>query len=159
MSVSTTATKFFKAFIRGCEKRMGRLVNQDLGISIEVLLLILGEMEMVLGQKEVTKEERRSLVMAGAAFVILFGAALRGGEVLLLQASELCLRIGAGQSHAGKEKVLIPLMGRFKGETGETNVLLPLVSNTDGGGLQIRRWVEALVTILIAEGKHELRIG
>ena len=50
--------------------------------------------------------------------------------------------------------VLIPLMGRFKGETGERNVLLPLASLTDGG-LQIRRWVEALVTILIAEGKHQ----
>ena len=71
--------------------------------------------------------------MSGAAFVILFGGALRGGEVLLLEASELCKRVQAGKNHRSAPHVLVPLMGRFKGENGERNVLLALSSVTDNG--------------------------
>ena len=36
-----TDSKLFSMFMLGCEKRMGRLVKQDLGLSLEMLFAIL----------------------------------------------------------------------------------------------------------------------
>jgi hypothetical protein len=44
-------------------------------------------------------------------------------------------------------------MGRFKGETGEKNVLL-VMANTTSSGLEIRKWIERLGTLLRREGRH-----
>jgi len=53
---------------------------------------------------------------------MLFCAALRGGGLLLVEASELCRRIREGKSHPKHPFVVVPLMGRFKGENGERNL-------------------------------------
>jgi hypothetical protein len=45
-------------------------------------------------------------------------------------------------------------MGRFKGETGERNILRVLVETTKSG-IQIGRWVERLVKILMAEKRND----
>ena len=45
-------------------------------------------------------------------------------------------------------------MGRFKGKTGERNVLLALANETKSG-LNVRVWVTRLIRLLIAERKHE----
>ena len=141
-SKSPLNSLLFRKFMVGLEKRMGRLVYQDLALSTELLMEILSMYEIELASEDVPWSRRRSIVMSGAAFVVLFGGALRGGEVLLLEASELCKRIGDGKSHRTAPHVLVPLMGRFKGENGERNVLLALTSETDNGKIPIRRWVE-----------------
>ena len=154
LSQSPLNSLLFRKFMTGLEKRMGRLVFQDLALSVELLMEILRLYELELSCGEVPWIRRRSIVMSGAAFVILFGGALRGGEVLLLEASELCKRIGDGRMHRPAPHVLVPLMGRFKGENGERNVLLALSSVTDNGRIPIRRWVERLAATLMHEGKH-----
>ena len=153
-SKSPLNSLLFRKFMVGLEKRMGRLVYQDLALSTELLMEILSMYEIELASEDVPWSRRRSIVMSGAAFVVLFGGALRGGEVLLLEASELCKRIGDGKIHRTAPHVLVPLMGRFKGENGERNVLLALTSETDNGKIPIRRWVERLAATLIHEGKH-----
>jgi len=153
-SKSPLNSLLFRKFMVGLEKRMGRLVYQDLALSTDLLMEILSMYEIELASEDVPWSRRRSIVMSGAAFVVLFGGALRGGEVLLLEASELCKRIGDGRTHRTASHVLIPLMGRFKGENGERNVLLALTSVTDNGGIPIRRWVERLAATLMHEGKH-----
>ena len=154
LSQSPLNSLLFRKFMTGLEKRMGRLVFQDLALSVELLMEILQLYEVELSCGEVPWVRRRAIVMSGAAFVILFGGALRGGEVLLLEASELCKRIGDGRMHRSAPHVLVPLMGRFKGENGERNVLLALSSVTDNGRIPIRRWVERLAATLMHEGKH-----
>jgi hypothetical protein len=47
----------------------------------------------------------------------------------------------------------MPLMGRFKGEMGEQNVLRILVCTT-ASGIPIGKWVDQLVKILEAEGRN-----
>jgi hypothetical protein len=50
--------------------------------------------------------------------------------------------------------VVVPLMGRFKNETGERNLVLVLANKTEGG-LEIRKWTDRFTALLLAEGKHK----
>ena len=153
-SKSPLNSLLFRKFMMGLEKRMGRLVYQDLAISVELLLELLARYETKLETAEVPWSRRRMIVMSGAAFVILFAGALRGGEVLLVEASELCKRIQDGKRHHAEPHVAVPLMGRFKGENGERNVLLPFCNVTSNGNIPIRKWIERLAAVLMHEGKH-----
>jgi hypothetical protein len=81
-----------------------------------------------------------------------FCDALRGNEIFLVEASSLCTYYGKSEDQ-GWAHVIVPMMGRFKGETGERNVLRPLVSTTKSG-IEIKRWVGRLVRVLTAEGRN-----
>lgn len=96
---------------------------QNAGISMEILLAILENMEEEYSKCDVEADRRRELIICGSAFVILSSAALQGGEVLLGEASELVRRIGEGKHHVNHPQVLFPLMGWFKGETRERNLI------------------------------------
>ena len=85
------------------------------------------------------------IIICGAAYVVLVSGALRGGEVLLMEGSELCRSIVDGKHHLTSPHIVVPLMGRYKEETGERNVLLALVSESDNCALLIRIWIERLV--------------
>ena len=150
----STDTRLFRKFMVGLEKRMGRLVIQNVGISVELLLAMLDNMELEYGQEEVGSDRKRELIICGSAFVVLFSAALRGGEVLLGEASELVRRIMEGRHHANHPHVVFPMMGRFKGETGERNLIFCL-ANSSNSGIPNRRWLERLVRLLRAESRHK----
>jgi hypothetical protein len=143
----------FGRFIKGCEKRMGRTVRQDMGLSIPILSKILANLESDL-QEDQSKARKRQIVMLGACLVIGFCDALRGNEIFLVEASHLCQYAKKGREHQPPH-VVIPLMGRFKGETGERNVIR-LLAYTTASGIQIGKWVDRLVKILIAEGKDSM---
>ena len=150
---SSTQSKLFVMFMKGCERRMGRLVKQNVGISLELLRELLLRLEEGLMDENVTEQRKRELVVGGVAFVILWVGALRGGEVLLLEASELVKRRNDGRDLKDNDHVVVPLMGRFKGETGERNLLLVLANET-GSGIETRKWIKRLIGLLIMEGKH-----
>ena len=149
---SPTDSLVFRMFMMGCEKRMGRLVIQELGMSVEVVKELLSMWDVELNSEMVDIKRKRDLIVVGGALVVLVGGALRGGEVLLLEASELVKRRLDGKDHEKHPHVVIPLMGRFKNETGERNMLLVLASRTSSG-IEIRKWVERLIILLIREGK------
>ena len=150
----STDTRLFRKFMVGLEKRMGRLVIQNSGLSVELLLALLRVMEDEYETLAVSFDRKRELIMCGSAFVVLFSAALRGGEVLLGEASELVRRIGEGKHHVNHPHVLFPMMGRFKGETGERNLIFCL-ANSSNSGIPNRKWLERLARILKLEGKHK----
>ena len=50
--------------------------------------------------------------------------------------------------------VVVCLMGRFKSEMGEHNVLLPFASVT-ASGIKFRWWIKQLVQVLVLEGRSE----
>ena len=131
---------------------MGRLVLQELAISFELLLELLKQMEAEIYKEETSAARRRELIIAGAAFSTLYTGGLREGEVLLMEASALVSRGRDGKESNKQSHVAVPLMGRFKGETGERNVMLAL-ANTSKGGLKIRIWLERLMEVLRREGK------
>ena len=139
----------------GCEKRMGRLVIQERGISIEMMLGVMDILENDLGATDTDAGRKGDVIVAGAALVIrLYGGALRGGEIFLLEASELLKRCRDGKYLVTLPHVIAPLIGCFKNETGERNVLIPL-PNVTAHGLKIRVWIERLVEVLKQEGRQD----
>ena len=135
----------FRKFMSELEKRMGRVVYQDLAISVEVLMTVLEEFEIELRLPEVARARKREIIMCGAAYVVLFAGVLRGGEVLLMEYNEPYRRIVNDKHHLTSLHVVVPLMGRFKEETGERNVRLALASESNNCALPIRIWIELLV--------------
>jgi hypothetical protein len=155
LSHAPTESTLSRMVMKGCEKRMGRLVNQDLGLAFDVLMEMLSNYDEELGDCATSSVRKRHIVVCAAYFVVSYAAALRGGEGLLMEASELIRRRLDGRADSKHPHVLVPLMGRFKGETGERNVLLGLASMTNGG-LKVRTWVERLIMILIREERGKL---
>ena len=147
-----TDSKLFTMFMLGCEKRMGRFVKQDLGISFKMLEAILERYDRELNNERVSRERKRWVILCGAAFVILWAGALRGGEIFLMEASELLRRKNDGKYLDKNGHCVIPLMGRFKQETGERNLIIVLANVTEGG-LEIRKWVDLLTGLLEFEGR------
>jgi hypothetical protein len=148
-----TDSQLFMMFMLGCEKRMGKLVKQDAGISFEILKCMLDNYESELMNESTDIARKRFIIICGAAFVIMWSGALRGGEVFLIEASELIKRRHDGRVHAKHGHCIIPLMGRFKQETGERNLIIVLANETKSG-LKIRKWVDLLSGLLKAEGKE-----
>ena len=133
-------SKLFTMFIKGCEKRMDRLVKQDLGLSLEVLQAILQMYEEELNDPNVLESRKQFVVMCVTTFVILWAGVLQGGDVFMLEASEFFRHRDDERDSEMNGHVVIPLMGRFKNETGERNLLLVL-ANVTQSGLDIRKCV------------------
>ena len=69
----------------GCKKRMGWLVIQEQGISIEMMLGVMDILEDELGARDMDARRKGDVIVAEAALVILYGGALRGGDIFLLE--------------------------------------------------------------------------
>ena len=90
---SKTQSKLFVKFMKGCEKRMGRLVKQDKGISMEMLFAMLDLFDSELVDESVSKLRKRFIILcAGTLFVILWVGTLRGGKVSIVEVSEFVTR-------------------------------------------------------------------
>ena len=66
-------------------------------------------------------------------FVVSFGASLRGPEGIMIERSDLVEHMERGKHDADIPHVVVPLLGRFKGETGEKIHLLMMMSEIDSG--------------------------
>ena len=158
LTSSVTDSIGFRMFMIGYEKRMGRLVIQELGFTVEVVLEILNGWDMMLESEEIAVGRKRDIIVVGATLVVLAGGALRGGEVLLMEASKLVKRRLDGRKHPDHPHVVIPLMGRFKDEVGKQNMLLTLSSETSIS-IPIQKWVERLIIILLMREGQGNRVG
>jgi hypothetical protein len=149
LSKCSTDSVLFKAFIKGCERRMGRIIKQDSALSEEILLKVLTNLEHELSSSATSQQRRRDIIMLGGILVIGFCDALRGNEIFLVEASYLCTHVEQGRKHA-QPHIVVPMMGRFKGETGERNILRVLVNRT-ASGIEVRKWVEWVIEVLKQE--------
>lgn len=153
-----TESVLFEMFMLGMRKRMGKVTCQNLAISYEVLTKILSRYDDELASEELKRDRLREIIVFGATFVCLYAGALRGHEVSYMERSELVRKRNSGAlAEKSKRHVVVPLMGRFKGEDGERNLML-VFANTSGSGLAIGRWISQLSELLLQERKH-LKIG
>ena len=73
----------------------------------------------------------------------------------MLERSEFVKTRNVGKSGNVETKhVAIPLMGRFKGETGDQNSLL-VVARKSKSGIEFARWINQLSAVLEIEDKSE----
>jgi hypothetical protein len=157
LSRCPTDSVFFRAFLRGCEKRMGGITIQDTALSVPILLNILNRYELEFAEPLSTAARKRDIVMIASYLVMGFCDGLRGNEPFLMEATALCEYAEKGRHHKDAY-VCLPLMGRFKNEVGERNVMRFLVGTT-ASGIPIRKWIDRLVAVLRSEGKDKGGLG
>ena len=137
-----TNSMWFEKFSLGCLKRMGQVMKQDLGISIDVELTLLDHIKSEI--KEATGWNKYELIMAGAYSSVCFCGSFRGHEVFLTDLAGL-IKYKKETDQSGRDDyIILPLLGRFKGETGERYHLTPLAANTKSG-IQTGLWIMLLL--------------
>ena len=147
-----TDSRFFQLFTRGLLLRLGRQTRSNWGLDINVLHEILKNLEQDLLREELSKNDKRNIIMIGSFLMISFVCALRGNEPFLVEAEGLQKMINKGRKEreAKLEHVVIPLLGRFKNEDGERWHIMLSVSKTSSK-LEVRKWIERLEEILRVE--------
>ncbi len=136
---------WFERFAKGCLRRMGQEVRQDLAMSVKVLLALLDlvEREWLADPSPQGKEVK---VFIGAFAVIAYGGSFRGNEVFLTDLYGLTKYARMPLMENGSRYVIISLLGRFKTEDGEQYHLTPLAFQTNSG-IKIGTWVQRLVEV------------
>jgi len=141
---SSTQSLWFERFSQGCVRRMGQEVRQDWAIPLPVLhgLMAVLEDEWSQAKEYVAQEQVASL---GAFALITFCGSFRGSEVFLtdLHGLRKCME---DTKRYGRDHVVTPLLGRFKGEQNSRYHLSPLAA-VNSSGLQVRSWVERLIEV------------
>jgi len=143
-----TQSEWFKRFANGCKTRMGGRPKQDKAISREIMHAVMSECER--RAQEQRGEEQALTISVAAYLVVSFCASLRGPEGFMLCLAGL--RKYLDYEGSGKNAhVVVPLLGRFKGEEGEHYHFIPLPSVTKTG-FSPRKWLGRLVNVRSADG-------
>ena len=116
---------------------------------------ILNNIEKDLRSNELDKERMRLKLLLATYLVICFCGLLRGSEGFMVVWSDLVQFINKGKDDEELPHVVIPLLGRFKGKTGERGHLL-LLSNETNLGIKVRKWVRRTVTLLMRVGNTDV---
>jgi len=146
---SPTNSLFFERFCQGCVRRMGHEVRQNWAIPLPVIhgLLEVLERDWAVAQTEAEKEV---IGLLGAYTVIAFCGSFHGNEVFLVDFHGTKKYLDSPEVEEGV--VIIPLLGRYKGETGDRYHLTPLAASTSSG-IQVKLWVSRLVATKVAHGQ------
>jgi hypothetical protein len=133
---------WFDRFILGCHKRMGDMVVSDYALSAEIFREILMEIEC--DWEDATTETARDQ-LAEFASVMIFGycCGLRGEEIVKVDTAGFLKYLEAGREHDTCPHVVVPLLGRLKGETGERYHMMILARVTESG-LEPGKWADRL---------------
>ena len=130
---------WFARFARGCNRRMGQDWRPDQAISVDLEIALLEYVEIKLQTLE-DPTELALWSLAGAYFAFSFVLSLRGNEGLLVDLKAMIEHDTQHQNY-----VVVPLLGKVKGEHHVRQHLLPSVHVTDSGvqmGLWHRRVLE-----------------
>jgi hypothetical protein len=149
LSACPTQSLWFERFARGCLRRMGQEVRQDLAMSVKVLLELLRVLNREWEDGVGVQRERATLL--GAYSAVAFCGSFRGHEVFLVDLHGL---IKYSQSHLVEDGLcyrIVPLLGRFKNEDGERYHLTPLAERT-ASGIELGVWVGRLVDLKLLQG-------
>lgn len=144
-SYSTTCPTYgywFERFMRGCHKRMGDKVVQDVALSKKLFLALLTHLEE--DWEAATNDTDRDVLCEFAAILITgFLCGLRGEEIMKMDVCGLLRYIEMGAQDMDHPHVVVALIGRLKGETGERYHMLILARVTQSG-IKAGIWMDRL---------------
>ena len=161
-------SEWFLDFWRGLEKRMGHKSRANhaitMGAMVQTIALI---KESAVGAEDVL--EGNYLYKVGAFLTICTAASLRGYEGFYVELGALRRFIDTGRDGALPERltrhtvlteeqcqrlphVVLPMLGRFKGELGIDHHIVNVASETMSG-LEPRWWLEKLIEVTESEGR------
>lgn len=150
LTLSPTQSLWFERFAQGCIRRMGQDVRQDWAIPLAAMH---GLIEIVEREWRAPRNDKHKELLASVAAysLIAFCGSFRGPEVFLTDLHGLRKYLSEDPDQT-RDHVIIPLLGRFKGELNSRYHLAPLAAVTDSG-LEVRTWIERLVTVREKEGR------
>jgi len=146
-------SEWFGRFALGMEKRLGRQIRQDLGLSIGVMLEVQRDLETQWSACRFGHERRRVAELA-VLFILVFCWGLRGEEIFLISLGATRKVWEPSQTH-GTPHVMLALVGRRKRLIGNRAFLLPSVVETSSGlqpGVWLGRIIEAFDEVGIVTG-------
>ena len=146
LAIDPCGSLWFQRFMLGCKKRMGQDWRPNQAIGIDLLHEVLSGAEKRALHSD-SQVERHKWTLAGAYFCICFVLSLRSPEGLMADLEGLIQF-----QDQGTEKVVIPLLGRFKGEHHAKQHLL-LSKSTTGSGIQVGRWIQRVIRVHAAVGR------
>jgi hypothetical protein len=131
---------WFQRFMLGCKKRMGQDWRPNQAIRIELVHELLSSCERRAVESG-SQPSQHKWVLAGGYFCICFVLSLRSPEGLMADLEGLLYYFGREQ-----ENVIVPLLGRFKGEHHSKQHLLLCTGTTDSG-IMVRLWVQRILAV------------
>lgn len=142
---------WFERFMLGCHKRMGDVTVSDYALSIKLYWELVGQLER---DWNGTKSEARRFGIAEFANLINFSflAGLRGEEVMKVDLAGFLKYLDVGAEDPDHPHVMVTLLGRLKGETGERYHLLPMARVTNSG-VMAGKWADRLARLMVARGR------
>jgi hypothetical protein len=140
IAIDPCGSLWFQRFMLGCKKRMGQDWRPNQAIRVELVheLLSSCERRAVVSRNQTLQHK---WVLAGGYFCICFVLSLRSPEGLMADLEGLLYYFGREE-----ENVIIPLLGRFKGEHHSKQHLL-LSIGTTGSGIRVRLWVQRILAV------------
>lgn len=153
----------FALFSTGAERRMGYETQADKPLHISVVALLLKNIREA-AEAEPSLLLANQLWKAGAAVAVGLMGSLRGPEIWMLDLAGIRRHIEVGRNgvlpanplRKGVDlfqapHVVLCLLGVLKGETGAREHMLA-VASTSLSGIDVRWWVEKLISVRLAEG-------
>jgi len=136
------ASLFFKRFTEGLRSRMGQLVKPNLALGLPLLKKLIHKLEMKYLNEE-DRKDKHILMVIIAYIVVSYVLSLRGPEGLLLDLGGLKKHL-----HHSREYLVIPLLGRLKGENHDLLHLIPCSPETSSG-INIAGVLDRLLSIKV----------
>ncbi|KAI2504187.1 hypothetical protein MHU86_10301 [Fragilaria crotonensis] len=131
---------WFQRFTLGCRKRMGQDWRPNQAISVKLMHELLRRTEER-AKQELELAGRQRWILAGGYFCICFVLSLRSPEGLMADLEGLI------KYHVEtKDEVVIPLLGRFKGEHHVKQHLL-MSRGITGSGIRVKQWVRRMLAV------------
>jgi hypothetical protein len=141
-----TITVWFQRFITGCERRMGNVWKPNIAFPIPLLAKIIQIAESRYRENMSAGENDRWLVFL-AYCIVTYTLSLRGTEGFYLDLGGL----EKFKDQGSEQHILIPLLGKIKGEHSERCHLMPCVRKTSSG-INVAFWLDTL-------RKHKQNLG
>jgi hypothetical protein len=143
-STCPTNARWYERFQIGAHKRMGNVSKPDMAVSIKVMLALMKRFDDDWLEAGLDRDEQERVLFPALFSVIAFCAALRGEEVPLMSLGSARTHYKEALEDPDFPHVIVPLLGRFKRETGERHHFMPLVLET-ASGLQPKVWMERML--------------
>lgn len=139
LSNDICSSLWFTRFMEGLQNRMGQDWRPNKALSNELLLLLFEESEKRI-QSTPSNIEKDAWITFKVYCIVSYLISLRGAECFLLDLQALIKHWKTGMG----KYVVIPLLGKIKGESGDIAHLIPCCETTSSG-IEIRQELQSLI--------------
>jgi hypothetical protein len=143
---------WFERFILGCHKRMGDIVVSDYALSKEIYLELMTQLEED-WQDGYTDAERDKIALFANLLDFGYLCGLRGEEIMKADISGFLKYLDIGAQDLKTPHVIVPLIGRLKGETGERYHMM-VMARVTLSGVMAGRWADRLGRCLVRKRRR-----